>query len=280
MLVSKRLRVPLRVAGCRFNYLEGGSESGLPPVLFLHGWSSAAYPFADGLRLLAEHRRVIAPDLPGFNQSLCSTTGWVYEDYADAIFGLARAVNVEAFHLAGHSTGGGVAIMMAARFPQAVRSLTLIDSTGVPLGNRWRVAARKTVELFRQAWAAPLAPQHIPLVTSALGNILFRTRNTWDSLRLPLHLDLRPLLSSVAAPSQVVWAERDATVPLAFGRALAAQLPGAQWICLPGAYHEWSVLRPQLFADTLLSFIRAVEAASPAARPPAQAPTAPPIALL
>lgn len=263
MLISKRLRV----AGCRFNYLECGPEEGeLPPVLFLHGWASAAYPFADGLRLLAQHRRVVAPDLPGFNQSRCSTAGWAYEDYADAVLGLARALGVEAFHLAGHSTGGGVAITLAARCPQAVKSLTLIDSTGLPLGNRWRVAGRKTLELFQQAWSAGLAPQHIPLVTSALGNMLFRTRNTWNSLRLPLHVDLRYLMSSVAAPCQVVWGERDATVPLALGETLAMHLPGAKFICVPGAYHEWSVLRPQLFAGTLLDFIRAVEAASPAAR--------------
>jgi pimeloyl-ACP methyl ester carboxylesterase len=273
MLVSRRLRV----GGCRFNYLEGGPAGGGAPVVFLHGWASAAYAFAEGLTLLARQRRVIAPDLPGFNQSRCATAGWTYEDYAGAIHDLVRALGVEAFHLAGHSTGGGVAIVLAATCPQMVRSLTLIDSAGVPLGSLWRAAGRKTVEQFRQAWATRLARQHIPLMTSSLYNILFRTRNTWRSLRLPLRLDLVPRLAAVAAPSQVVWGENDATEPLAHGRTLAAGLGGAPLICLPGAYHEWSVLCPELLANTVASFIQAVEAASAnatgavAARPDRQA---------
>lgn len=119
MLVSKRLQV----GECRFNVLDGGpADPSRPPLVFLHGWGLAAYPFAEGLQLLARPRRVVAPDLPGFNQSRCRTLGWGYAEYALAIHDLAQALGLGAFHLAGHSTGGGIAITLAARCPRLFAS--------------------------------------------------------------------------------------------------------------------------------------------------------------
>jgi len=258
----------LQVGECRFNYLDGGpAEPSRPTLVFLHGWASAAYPFAEGLERLARGRRVVAPDLPGFNQSRCRTPGWGYAEYALAIHRLAQALGLSAFHLAGHSTGGGIAIELAAARPQSVLSLTLIDSTGVPLGSMWRVAVLKGVEQVRQAWDTRLARGHVPLGQAAVFDILFRTRAMWSSLRMPLEQDLRPRLKRVTAPAQVVWGERDLTEPLKFGRELAEGL-GAPLVCLPGAYHEWSVLCPQLLEQTLGGFMEAVDSgAGPQARP-------------
>src|SRR5512135_591083 len=114
--------------GCRFSYLEGGADDQRAlPLLFLHGWGLAAYTFRGGLERLALHRRVVAPDLPGFHRSLCSTAGWSYDDFARALWALAQALGLARFHLAGHSTGGGIAVALAAGYPEAVASLTLID---------------------------------------------------------------------------------------------------------------------------------------------------------
>ena len=256
MLTEKRLQV----GRCRFNYLEGGpAEAKGLPVLFLHGWPLAAYTFRDGLERLARQRRVIAPDLPGFNQSLCSTTGWAYEDYAEAVAALASALGVPRFHLAGHSTGGGVAIVLAANFPARVSSLMLIDSAGVPLKSFGRVLGRKLLEQPAQAWTTGFARQHLPMLTAVLYNGLFRLRNTYSALHLPLHVDLRPQLATVRAPGLVVWGEKDRTEPLALGQALAAEFKGASFTVLANAYHEWSVLRPQLFAEAVERFVRALE---------------------
>ena len=259
MLTSKLLQA----GDCRFNYLDGGpAQPSRPPLVFLHGWACAAYPFSEGLRLLARSRRVIAPDLPGFNRSRCQTAGWDYAEYAGAIHDLTLALGLTRFHLAGHSTGGGIAIELAATWPQSVLSLTLLDSAGVPLGSMWRVGALKTWEQIRQAWDTRLARQHWPLATSALYNTLFCTRALWTSLRLPLRLDLRPRLNAVTAPAQVVWGQRDLAEPLKFGRELAAGLGGAPLVVLPGAYHEWSVMHPQLLEQTLGGFMERVDAAS------------------
>jgi pimeloyl-ACP methyl ester carboxylesterase len=243
--------------GCRFNYLEGGADKrdGLP-LVFLHGWGLAAYAFRDGLELLARRRRIVAPDLPGFHRSLCSTAGWGYPDYACAVWALTQALGLSRFHLAGHSTGGGIAVALAADYPTSVASLTLIDSAGVPLGSAWKFVAGKLVEQPAQAWATGLARQHLPLLTSFVYNALFCAANARHAARLPLHLDVRPQMARVRAPCQVVWGENDRAIPVALGRELAAALPGASLEILPGAYHEWSALRPDWLVQVLENFIR------------------------
>ncbi len=242
--------------GCRFNYLEGGPENeGALPLLFLHGWGLAAYTFRDGLERLARHRRVVAPDLPGFHRSLCSTAGWSYADFARALCGLAQALGLARFHLAGHSTGGAIAVALAAGYPEAVASLSLIDSAGVPLGSAGKFLARKLVEQPAQAWASRFAPQHWPLFTSFSYNLLLCWPNACHTARLPLHLDLRPQLARVRAPCQLVWGENDRVIPLALGRKMAAALPGASLKILPRSYHEWSVLRPDQLAQVVEEFI-------------------------
>jgi pimeloyl-ACP methyl ester carboxylesterase len=245
-----------RAGGCRFNYLEGGTEHREAlPLLFLHGWGLAAYTFRDGLERLARRRRVVAPDLPGFHRSLCSTAGWSYDDFARSLWALAQALGLTRFHLAGHSTGGGIAVALAASYPEAAASLTLIDSAGVPLRKARRFIAGKMVEQPAQAWATHFAPQHWPLLTSFMYDMLLCLPNALHTARLPLHEDLRPQLARVRAPCQLVWGEADRAIPLALGRELAAALPSAPLKILPGAYHEWSVFYPDKLAEIVEEFI-------------------------
>ena len=252
-LVEKRQRA----GGCRFNYLEGGRENAAAlPLVFLHGWGLASYAFRDGLERLARHRRIVAPDLPGFHRSLCATAGWSYDDFARALWALAQALGLARFHLAGHSTGGGIAVALAAGYPEAVASLTLIDSTGVPLDSARKVAANKLVEQPAQAWATRFAPQHWPLFTSFSYNMLLCWRGARHAARLPLHQDLQAQLARVRAPCQLVWGENDRTISLDLGRKLAAALPGARLKILPRAYHEWSILCPDLLAQVIEEFIQ------------------------
>ena len=262
MAESSRVRLTEKrrlAGGCRFNYLDGGAENQKAlPLVFLHGWGLAAYTFRDGLERVAAHRRVVAPDLPGFHRSLCSTAGWDYDDFAGALRALAQALGLGRFHLAGHSTGGGIAAVLAANYPEAVASLSLIDSAGVPLGSAWAFVAGKLIEQPAQAWATRFAPQHWPLLTAFVYNALFCTSGALRAARLPLRQDVRPHLARVRAPCQVVWGEKDRAIPPALGRALAAALPGATFKILPGNYHEWSALRPEEFEEVIEAFVRRI----------------------
>ena len=101
------------------------SGSGNPGVLALHGWGRTHRDFdavLDGVP-------AIALDLPGFGASPAPTEVWGADQYAQGTFGVFEAF-VEPAVVVGHSFGGRVALALASRHPESVKSLLLI---GVPL---------------------------------------------------------------------------------------------------------------------------------------------------
>jgi pimeloyl-ACP methyl ester carboxylesterase len=53
-------------------------------------------------------------------------------------------------HLVGHSLGGGIAITLATLAPERVKSLVLVDSTGVPRVSLLQVIPRRALEMTAQ----------------------------------------------------------------------------------------------------------------------------------
>ncbi|WP_433199693.1 alpha/beta fold hydrolase [Dactylosporangium sp. CS-047395] len=70
------------------------------------------------------------------------------------------------------------------------------------------------------------------------------------ALRELAHLDLRPRLAGIDAPTLVVCGERD-RVNLPLSRELAAGIPGAELRIIPGAGHLWNLEQPAEFTDLL-----------------------------
>jgi branched-chain amino acid transport system permease protein len=102
----------------------------------------------------------LAPDLRGCGASDKPDHGYAIEEQADDISALVHAVALEEFDLAGHGSGGAIAVEYALRYPTAVRTLALIDSAPIegvytPLeALRLLEQMRSDPELLAQAFAA------------------------------------------------------------------------------------------------------------------------------
>ena len=106
------------------------SDEGQGPdaVVLLHGfggWHGVWTPVAAGLG-----GRVLAYDLPGHGRSLDVQGAGPAKFAAGAILADLAARGIDAVHLAGHSMGGAVAVLMAAARPDMVGSLTLLAPGG------------------------------------------------------------------------------------------------------------------------------------------------------
>lgn len=116
--------------GVRLHYLDWGIE-GNPPLVLLHGFSSHAH-YWDGFSVrMRNERHVFALDQRGHGDS-----DWA-EDYApDAmpkdVRTFADALGLERFALLGHSMGAMNAIRFAAKHPERLEALVLVDA-GLPV---------------------------------------------------------------------------------------------------------------------------------------------------
>lgn len=139
-----------------FEVLPGTTE----PVLAVHGVSSQRRLW-NWLRAQAPDLTLIAPDLRGRGDSVDVTGPSSIARHADDMLAVLDAVGVESAHVIGMSMGGFVAVDLAARHPQRVKSLVLVDG-GYPM-----------------AVPPGLTPEALPLV---FADRLGRLQQTWSSL--------------------------------------------------------------------------------------------------
>jgi 3-oxoadipate enol-lactonase len=120
-------------------------------VLVLHGSSESSAMWFGWVPQLARHFRVVRPDMRGFGASspMPRDYPWPLDRIVDDFVTLTRHLGIERFHLVGVKIAATIARRFAARFPDRVRTLTLVGArrpgaimrmARSPNGTRWRSA--------------------------------------------------------------------------------------------------------------------------------------------
>lgn len=126
---------------------EYGDPNAPEVIVCLHGLGGSALNFALVGLLLAERRRVLVPDLLGHGHSYTTArTEPAVESQLRMLSDLLALETTRPVVLAGHSMGGIVAMMHAARSPESVKALVLLDPP-VPSVTRWSRDPRLTAKL-------------------------------------------------------------------------------------------------------------------------------------
>ena len=110
------------------------------PVLLIHGSGPGVSAWANWrllLPVLAQTRRVIAPDMRGFGftqrpANPADSSAYTMAAWVQQAVDLLDALNIEQTDLVGNSFGGALALALAIAHPQRVRRLVLMGSVGVP----------------------------------------------------------------------------------------------------------------------------------------------------
>lgn len=244
---------------CSIFYTQGGSQSDSTPILFLHGWGISAEPYHEILKLLAQQHPVLAPDLPSFARSSYPKLIPDYDSYAKLLLSFLDTLNLQQVHLVGHSLGGGIAITLSALVPSRVRSLVLVDSTGIPSVSIPEIVPRRAIEMTAQLLLPRLKLKLVDIPKVFSYNLLFNTGNVIQALLLSLQVDLKHLLPKIKAPCLLLWSEKDLTTPLTAAQEMAARIPDSRLTTVEEGFHEWGLWYPEKFTSIMLDFIHRVE---------------------
>ncbi len=239
-----------RIGGYEIHSLEYGS--GTEDVILVHGLSGSSRWWARNIPALAQRYRVLIPDLIGFGRSPRPRGRLPSIDHlADVLGEWIRRVGKPEAHVIGHSMGGQLAIHLAAKHPEQVIRLVLVDAAGLP-----RPVTPRTVVRF----AREIAPvwrwgdlSFVPVIVSDAWTAGPRT--LLQAIGHILSDDVRPLLPRIRAPTLVLWGERDSWVPLAHGEEMHERIPGARFAILRHAAHNPMVDRPSDFNRTVIDFL-------------------------
>jgi pimeloyl-ACP methyl ester carboxylesterase len=272
------------VHGHEVRYAQAGNAG--PVVVLVHGIASRAAQWQHVMTVLGDRYRVLAPDLLGHGLSAKPRGDYSLGAQACGVRDLLATLGHDRVSLVGHSLGGGIAMQFAYQFPERVERLALISSGG--LG--------REVSVFLRAATLPGSELVLPLLAGSWVRATGRRLDRAVGRYVPagLHEALVGFGSLGDAPTRsafvhtarsvidiggqrvdgrdrlylaeylpllVVWGARDAILPVAHGRALAAQLPSARYVEFPGCGHFPHLAEPRRLADVLDDWLATTVAA-------------------
>jgi pimeloyl-ACP methyl ester carboxylesterase len=240
---------------------RAAGEGSEPPLLLVHGWTGSRHDWDDvgaDLAAVAPGRHVLAYDHRGHGDS--TNTGdpatYTFEHLvADLDALLAKVAPVEEVpqvDLLGHSMGGVIVQWWALAHPDRVRSLVLMDTAGEGAGGMPMRTLRRTAALGREQGMAAVVEQAVaafgadldPADAAELRATLGRSLGAMDPVaflalaeQLQDHRSVLAELAGLDVPATVIVGEHDEGLRPA-ADALAAALPGAHLVVVPGAGHS------------------------------------------
>ncbi len=191
------------------------------------------------------------------------------------VLALLDALSLPRVHLVGTSFGAAVGVLLAARLPDRVASLCALTATDRVTPETWaetralREACRAAVagedggRVFDLMLSGTFSARYLNLHREALEvrRHQVAAMPAWwfeglDGLLGALEgLDVREAAARVACPTLVVSAELDLTFPPERSQALAAAIPGARLVTVPGSGHALVVEQPDRVVALVSDFL-------------------------
>ncbi len=264
----------VEAGGTRFHVQIFGQDDA-PALLLLHGTGASTHSFRDLAPILAEHYRVIIPDLPGHGFTAAprwrrvSITGM-----GTAIAAMLSALGVAPVYAAGHSAGAAILLRMALDgqiAPQRIVSLNgaLLPFPGVaahlfprlakllflnpvvPRFFSWRARNTGAVAQLMESTGSRISPQGV-----AYYERLFSSpTHVEGALSMMANWDLEGLrrdLPRLAVPLTLVVGTKDRAIPPEVSERVARMVKGANVETLPGLGHLAHEEAPERVAEMML----------------------------
>jgi abhydrolase domain-containing protein 6 len=259
------------IDGASMVWLEGGNPHGQPVVL-LHGFASSKENWLLLLPFLSKRYHLLVPDLPGWGESHFRHEKFYGLDHqADRIADWAKQILPGKAHFVGSSMGGGIAGLVAARHPEVVASLTLMNAAGVR--GEGSTPFERGLLMGENALAPNTYPEVVKLFTTvlernktALSLVLASTMGQEMVSRRHVNRHLfhhmiahsmqceRPGVSAVTVPTLILWGEEDQVLHHSCVESFKQLIPQAQVRKLKGVGHLPMVDVPGVTAKTLNRF--------------------------
>jgi 3-oxoadipate enol-lactonase len=230
----------------------------------LHLWDAQAASLRD-------RYRVLRYDVRGHGGSSVPPAPYTLEQMADDLHGLMQVLGIAETHLVGISMGGLIGMTMALRFPRAIRSLVLADTTACygrerkpEWDDRIRVAQSKGVAALldrtMEAWFTAAFRAEQPDVVAHVRAMLAPTDPVGyvGAIQAIGYGDLRESIRAISCPTLILVGEEDRGTDITMARTLHERIAASELHVIPGAAHCSCVEAAAEFNRALLEFLQRV----------------------
>ena len=262
----------IELDGTSLYYIDTGPGSTGETIAFSHGLLWGTELFEPQIAALRGRYRCIAWDHRGQGQSAADHRNTIGMElvWQDAVR-LLEALVAGPVHFCGLSMGGFVAMRMAARRPDLVRSLILLETSAdpEPIENigRYRLLTAVTRLLGPRVTRNKVAP--IMLGKTILTDkarradlerfidLMSRRRDIWRAVNGVVDRGgVHDELARITAPTVVVVGEEDVATPRPKAERIAAAIRGARLVAIPRAGHSSPVEEPERVTAAIEQFLQ------------------------
>lgn len=240
------------------------------PVILLHGWLGSWGLWQETMAYLGRYYRTYALDFWGFGESGKKRDTYAVQDFVSLVDQFMEQLGILRAPLVGHSMGGTVSLSVAIQFPQRVDKVVVVGSpiVGSSLSFLLKLFGRRPVAavIYRNLWAFRLSFRMLaPFYSSdpRWADMMDRdvSRTTLESFLISIatlrRTDLRPDLHQIQIPVMGMYGEKDIVVDPRQWKPLQAGVSHAQVERFRSAGHFIMLDKPQLFMESLRSFLDA-----------------------
>lgn len=270
----------VQAAGHRWAYAHRPARAaGAPTIVMVHGFTGSKenwYPLA---RALGDGYRLLIPDLPGWGDSQRKPgVAYGFAQQAAHVEAFVRALSPEApVVLLGHSMGGGIAALVAARYPDRVAAVGLIDAAGVrfrdnafglevlagenPFAVQDETSLERYVDIvFHDPGARPWIPwpASAGLIRKRRADAAFEQEVLDRIGRGEEALLPGREAAAIRQPTLLLWCRQDRVIDPSALEAYAQRIPQARKALLEDCGHMAIVERPREVADAVIALVDAL----------------------
>ncbi len=281
-MTTTRTEHTVTVGNRRIYVAEAGSG---PAVVLLHGGgpgASGVTNYSRNIDALAQHYRVLVPDMPGYGRSSKGIDkSDPFGSLADAMRGMLDELSISTAHLIGNSYGGAAALRLALDTPGRVGKLVLMGPGGIGTTRGLPTAGLNSLlayyggtgpsreklaefirnylvyegdsvpdELIDLRYAASIDPEVVADPPLSRPSGPFALRTLW---RMDLTRDSR--LASLQTPTLILWGRDDKVNRPSGGPMLQNIMPNAELVMTSRTGHWMQWERADLFNQLVDEFL-------------------------
>lgn len=251
------------------HYYEGGPTDA-PTLLMIHGFGANRDNWLRFARHLKNYR-VIALDLPGFGESSKPDIDYDVASQTERVHAFAKTLGLTRLHLIGNSMGGHIAALYAARHPEQVLSVALLDNAGVTSPRKSEMFAmiergepnplvvRRTEDfdaLMRFVFVNPpplpeSLKRHFAEQSMANQELYDRIFSQLRSRYVPLE----PELPRIQVPTLLLWGKQDRVLDVSSIEVMKPLLKQPSVVIMQDCGHAPMIERPEETARHYQAFL-------------------------
>ena len=253
-------------------YLEGGKGT---TILLLHGFTLNKYHWLDVAGYLTKDYHVVIPDIPGYGESSkIETDSYDLSSQIQRLHKFVQTLQLNKFHILGHSLGGLIAGTYAARYPDEIISVGLFNAVGIkspeisvvykiiakgesPVAIKDSNDLQRMTELF--CVNPPALPYPVKMVTlkSYISNRQFYEKELKEIY--PDFWSLEKELPNIKVPTLILWGDKDQVVDVSSVPILEKGLQNHKTVIIKECGHMPIMEKSQETAKQYLDFVKGIK---------------------